>query len=243
MPSCSILAAKDAERLVQIATERFDAGTGPRLDVIRTGADRARATSEAEAARLLVSAAGARLGPWIGAPADDELTASGKPGYSEDMPFSIAKLEERLSDHPTLHRDRAEVMAATTHIQSEERLRWPTVTPEVAVNQFDPTLPGPDFILGLSFDLPVLNLRAGATARARAQRALAETASDADRRRLLAEMLDAYRRTQGASLRLRALREQVLPSMQEARDMTEEGYRAGRVDSHSSPRGPASPPR
>lgn len=224
------LAATDADRLFQIANERFDAGTGPRLDVIRTKADRARAAAEADATRRLVWAAAARLAPWIGAPPDDELTATGKPGYPEDLSLTIGKLEERLSDHPTLHRDRAQVTAAALHLQNEERLRWPMVTPQFTLNQFDPTLPGPDFIVGLSLDLPVLNLRGGATARARAQRAFAETATSADERRLHAELIDAYRRTEGASVRLRALREQVLPSMQEARDMTEEGYRSGRID-------------
>ncbi len=33
-------AAEDADRLAKIARERFAAGTGPRVDVIRTGADR-----------------------------------------------------------------------------------------------------------------------------------------------------------------------------------------------------------
>jgi cobalt-zinc-cadmium efflux system outer membrane protein len=224
------LGAQDADRLFQIANERFASGTGPRLDVVRTGADRARARSEADAARGLVSAAAARLAPWIGAPPDDELTATGRPGYPEDLSFSIGQLEGGLSEHPSLHRDRALVMAATRHVQNQERLRWPTVTPELTVNQGDPTLPGTDVIVGLSLDLPVLSLRAGATARARAERALAETATSADRRRLLSELLDACRRMEGAGVKLRALREHVLPAMEEARDMTEEGYRSGRVD-------------
>ncbi|HEX3697998.1 MAG TPA: TolC family protein [Polyangia bacterium] len=225
------LAAKDADRLFQIASEKFDAGTGPRLDVIRTKADWARAASEAEAGLHLAGAAAARLAPWIGAPPDETITATGLPSYPDALlAFTAPNLEDRLSDHPTLHRDKALVTAATLHIQNEERLRWPTVTPQFTVNQFDPTLPGPDFIVGLSFDLPVLSLRGGAIARAQAQRALAEMTVTADERRLRAELLDAYRRTEGARVRLRALREQVLPSMKEARDMTEEGYRSGRVD-------------
>src|SRR5207245_11180007 len=41
---------------------------------------------------------------------------------------------------------------------------------------------------------------------------------------------DADRRTEGAVGRARALRTAVLPAIEEARRMTEEGYRAGRVD-------------
>jgi cobalt-zinc-cadmium efflux system outer membrane protein len=224
------IGAEDADRLFQIARTKFNAGTGPRLDVVRTNADRARSAAEAEAAQRLMAGAGARLGPWIGAAPDAELVASGVPGYPSDGLPHIENLELRLVDHPAMRRDRAQVTGAVLHVESEQRQRWPTVTPQIALNQFDPTLPGPDLILGLAFDVPVLDLRGGAIARAQAQRALAEMASAADERRLRADLLDAYRRAEAAAANLRALREQVLPSTKEARDMTEDGYRSGRVD-------------
>jgi cobalt-zinc-cadmium efflux system outer membrane protein len=223
-------AAQDSERLFQIASEKFDAGTGPRLDVIRTKGDRARSAAEAEAARRLVSAAAARLAPWIGASPGGDLTATGTPGYPANVSVTIERLEQRLSDHPTLRRDRAEVIAAQARIQSEQRLRAPMVSPQLTVNQFDPTLPGPDVIIGLSLDLPVLSLRGGAIARAQARRTLAELVAAVDERRLHADLLDAYRRTEGANAKLHAFRELVLPALKEARTMTEEGYQLGRVD-------------
>jgi cobalt-zinc-cadmium efflux system outer membrane protein len=224
------LAAQDAERLLQIANERFAAGTGPRLDVVRTRADGARATADVEAARRLVGAAAARLAPWIGARAGDDLAATGRPGFPEGLALALPRLEQGLADHATLRRDRAEVTAADRHVASERRLRWPMLTPQLTVNHGDPTLPGTDVIAGLAFELPVLSLRRGAIARAEAQRTLAHVNARADAQRLQAELLDAYRRTQGARRKLEALREQVLPAMQEARDMTEEGYRSGRID-------------
>ena len=224
------LAAQDAERLFQIASEKFDAGTGPRLDVVRTRGDRARSAAEAETARSLVSAAAARLAPWIGADPGAELVATGSPGFPPNVPLAVESLEQRLSDHPALRRDRAQAKAANFHMQNERRLRAPILIPQLSVNQFDPTLPGPDVIIGLSFDLPVLSLRGGAIARAQAQRAFAEMAAVVDERRLHADLLDACRRTEGANAKLHAFREQVLPAMKEARAMTEEGYRLGRVD-------------
>ena len=223
-------AAQDSERLFQIASEKFAAGTGPRLDVIRTKGDRARSAAEAEAARNLVSAAAARLAPWIGAAPGGDLTATGTPGYPANVSVTIERLEQRLSDHPTLRRDRAEVIAAQARMQSEQRLRAPMVSPQLTVNQFDPTLPGPDVIIGLSLDIPVLNLRGGAIARAQARRTLAELVAAVDERRLHADLLDAYRRTEGANAKLHAFRELVLPALKEARTMTEEGYQLGRVD-------------
>jgi outer membrane protein TolC len=178
---------------------------------------------------LAVAAAAARLALWIGADTNAELTASGKPGYAMDL-APLEAIGLRIPEHPELYRDRAQVLAADAHIQSEQRLRWPMVSPQVTVNQFDPAFSGTDVIVGLSFDLPVLNLRGPAIARAREQRALAEATASVDERRLRSDLLDAYRRTEGASALLKALGEEALPSMEEAKKMTEEGYQIGRVD-------------
>src|SRR5262249_5678183 len=59
-------ALEEADRLLGMARERFEAGSAPRLDVIRTGADQARARAESKSAAGLVAAAAARLAPWIG---------------------------------------------------------------------------------------------------------------------------------------------------------------------------------
>jgi cobalt-zinc-cadmium efflux system outer membrane protein len=224
------LAATDARRLFQIASDKFDAGTGPRLDVVRSKADSARSAAEADDVRRLTAAAAARLSPWIGVPSDVELRAAGASGYSPDLLLAIDQLDQQLAEHPALRRDRAQVTAADLHVQEEQRLRWPMVSPQIAVNLSDPTLPGTDIILGLALDVPLLNLRAGPIDRARAQRALAEQTVSADFAKLRADLRDSFRRAEGAAAKLRVLRDDVVPSSQEARDMTEDGYRSGRVD-------------
>jgi outer membrane protein, heavy metal efflux system len=220
--------AEAAARVLEIAEQRLDAGTGPRLDVLRSRVDRGRAAAEAEAARDLTAAAAARLAPWLGESPDAALTASGAPAYPED---SLAALDARRAGaHPVLRRDLAQVEAAGRHLAHEQGLRWPVVSPQVSFNAFDPTLPGPDLIAGLSFEVPLLSLRGGAIARAEAQRSLAELTAAADARRLDALLLDAVARTRSASLRLRALRDEVLPGIDEVRALTEVAYRSGRVD-------------
>src|SRR5262249_47793012 len=67
-------------------------------------------------------------------------------------------------------------------------------------------------------------------ARADAQRRLAEAALTQDGRRLEVELADACRRAEAAAVRLRALKDEVLPSMKEAYEMTDEGFRSGRID-------------
>ena len=139
-------------------------------------------------------------------------------------------LQHGLVDHPTLRRDQAQVMAAMAHVRAEQRLRWPTLVAELTVNFRDPTLPGTDVIGGLSFEPPVLNLRGGAIARARAEQRLAESTTAVDVFRLKAALVDAFGRASGAETRARVLATEVLPSLEEVRRMTEEGYRDGRVD-------------
>ena len=69
----------ETDRLAGIAKERFAAGSAPRLDVVRTGADQARARAEARAAEMNVAAAAARLEVWLGATGGALLRPSGAP--------------------------------------------------------------------------------------------------------------------------------------------------------------------
>jgi cobalt-zinc-cadmium efflux system outer membrane protein len=222
-------AATDAARVADIARERFAAGSAPRVDEVRTRGERARAHAEAAAALTVVAGASARLAVWLGATPATPWRAAGVEVLGP-LPAESEAFEQLASQHPTLRRDRAQTEAAKRHVRAEQRLRWPVVTAQVSVAQNDPTLPATDVAAGLSFEAPVLSLRGGAIARARAEQALAQASTDIDLRRLAAQLDDAYRASDGAALRARALEEEVLPALEEARRMTEDGYRDGRVD-------------
>jgi len=220
--------AGDAARVAGIAHDRFAAGSGPRLDEVRTTGERARTRAEADAAALAIPAASARLEVWLGS-VPGGWRADGAPALGP-LPDEGQALRQLLEQHPALRRDRAQAMAAAQHVRAEQRARWPVVTAQLAVAQDDPTTPGTDVIGGLSFEAPVLNLRGGAIARARAEQSLAELTADIDLRRLTAQLGDAYRQSEAAALRARALADDVLPSLEEALRMTEGGYRDGRLD-------------
>jgi cobalt-zinc-cadmium efflux system outer membrane protein len=222
-------AAAETDRLAGIAKERFAAGSAPRLDVVRTGADQARARAEARAAGMNVAAAAARLEVWLGATGGPLLRPSGAPDLGP-LPSEQSLRQQVLAHHPALARDRAQVTAAAAHVRAEERLRWPIVNLELTVSQGDPTLSGTDVIGGISFEAPVLSQRRGAIGRARAEQTLAETTNELDRRRLSADLADGCAQANAAELRARALALEVLPALEETRRMTEEGYRDGRVD-------------
>ena len=135
-----------------------------------------------------------------------------------------------MAEHPILRWDRARIAAGAAHVRAEQRARWPTVTGDLTVNWHDPTLPATDVIAGIAFDAPVLSLRGGAIARARAEQKLAETTAETEQRRLAAALVDALGRAGGAGERSRTLATAVLPALDQAWRMNEEGYRDGRVD-------------
>ena len=148
------IAAADADRLAGIASERFGAGSAPRLDVVRTGADRARARAEARATGMNVAAAAARLGIWLGATESTLLCSAGAP-ESRSPAARRSCARTRNGPAPCARENRARITAANAHVRAEERLRWPIVNLQLTVAQGDPTLPGTDVIGGLSFEAPV----------------------------------------------------------------------------------------
>ena len=228
--------AADAKRLLDIAAERFQSGSAPRLDVVRATADEARARADSEGAQRLVAAAGARLAVWLAKDPTAAPEVTGTPGVPAALPPLIA-LEASVEGHPAAARDRAQQISADAQLTLERRLRFPIVSAQLTVNQGDPTLPrdgngnpATDIIGGASFDLPLLNQRGGFIKRAKAQRTLADAQLAIDIAHLRAEIADAYHRTEAAAARSRELAEHALPAMEDARTMTEESYRAGRVD-------------
>ncbi len=219
-----VIAASDAQRVLDVAREKFDAGTGAKVDLLRTRADQARAAADADAATHDVAAASTRLAVLLGA--ESSLIAAGEPGYGE-LP---GELTLGLADHPALVRDREAVSAAEAHLVAERRQRWPMLNAQFAVNQFDPSYSGQEFVFGLSFDLPVLSLRGGAIARASAQQQIAEATLTLEEKRLRSEMGEAWQRVLASAAQRLALKTQVLPDLEETRALTEEGYRLGRLE-------------
>jgi cobalt-zinc-cadmium efflux system outer membrane protein len=224
-------AATDTERVATIADEKFKAGSAPRVEVLRTAADRERARADAAFAAASVPAAAARLTIAIGGAGADgsAWTASGKPELAL-ADTGLATLQRGVADHPIVRWERARIAAGAARVRAEQRARWPIVTADVTVNWRDPTLPATDVIGGLSLEAPVLSLRRGAIARAQAEQRLAQTTADLEQRRLAASLADALGRASGAGERARTLASSVLPALEEAWRMYEEGYRDGRVD-------------
>ncbi|MFT3837037.1 MAG: TolC family protein [Myxococcaceae bacterium] len=224
-------AATDAERLASVAKERFDAGSAPRVDVVRAHAALVQAKADSATQSAAVGAAGARLESWLGRSAGG-WRPDGEAKFPARPP-ELSSLLDQMDSHPALRHDAERVAAAAAHLRAERRQRVPTVAAQVTVSAFDPTLPvpgRPDVIGGLSVDLPLFDQRQGLIARAEAEQRLAVEQSSGDRVRFEAQAKDAFVRAAAASARVTSFESEVVPSVQQARTMTEEAYRDGRVD-------------
>jgi cobalt-zinc-cadmium efflux system outer membrane protein len=222
-------AVADAARLASMTQERTDAGASPRVDALRSGADLARARADATQAHELVAAAALRLAGALALDVEGPLSAEGVATFSEGT-LQLESLFSSSEQHPALGREREHLRAAELHLEAERRQRWPLVTPQVSLNQFDPSFSGPDFIFGLSVELPVLSQRSGPVGRATAQQHLAQTSLALQRRALRTALQEGARRATGAHARVLALRAEVLPALEETRKLTDEGYQAGYFD-------------
>ena len=170
-----------------------------------------------------------RLAVWLGPDTPGTLRAAG-PIDLGPLPSGPEAMKQLYARHPALRRDRAQADAAAARVRAEQRSRWPVVTANLAVAAGDPTLPGTDVLAGVSFDPPLLNQRKGPIARARAEQTLADWTTEIELRRLAADLIAGYQQSESAAARARTLTDEVIPALEKARQMTEEGYRDGRVD-------------
>ncbi len=216
-------------RLEQIATERFDAGASPRIDVLRTHADAVRATVDLAARARAVDAARERLLGVLGRSPSTSAPISTAGDPASGVP-ALARLEAQLDEHPRARRASEAVHAASAVIEREDRARWPLVGLELGSNQFYVAGNGPDAHVALAFNVPLFDLDAPSVRRAEAQRDVAVADGETVARDLLATLRSAHALATAADARADALLGEVQPAMNEAAELAVASYEEGRLD-------------
>ena len=207
--------------LARIARVMVDVGREPPLRSLRAEAALAKAEAEREAARGTALAARRALAVlWnsdeavlvpaetVGIPAPD--------GAFDPSALSLAQA-------------RREVDLAQAEVASQRALGRSDPTVSLGVRRFAESR-GTAVLAGISMPLGLKNANRGniAASQARALAAMAEARiAEADLRQ---DYFAARTEYDAARLRATTLREQSLPSAQEALDLVERGYRAGRFD-------------
>jgi cobalt-zinc-cadmium efflux system outer membrane protein len=219
------------DALARAIDELVDAGRRPRMDALSARAEFEAARSDEETARRSLVAArvqfAARLG--IVARTDADLPdVAGEPPAIAASPQ--ADLSRAGSHPPAVEVLDARARAAAADVRFEERARIPTPTLLFGSYLFRATNPPTDFFVGLGFELPIFNQRGPLIAAAHAREAAARAESDALAMQLRADARSAAEQLEAARSRAETMNHIVLPAANEAADLAQESYRAGRLD-------------
>ena len=220
-------AAAVTRRLEAAVLGRVELGAAPEVEGLRVRAERLRADADADEAAQLVDAAGSALGRWVGIPDGRALRAKGDPVAPEAAP-ALVSLLGRVGAAPSVRREDFDARAGEAHAATERALVRPTLALDIGFDYGDPTLLGAtNYRAQLAMDLPLFNQRGAFIERELRSAQVARTRSDAERKKLTADLASAYRTFEAVSARRKALEEGVVPAAEAAASATEESYKLG----------------
>jgi cobalt-zinc-cadmium efflux system outer membrane protein len=214
------------ERAVAAVERRVRAGRAPRAELMRAGAELATERLARDDVTHEQSVAYHKLaGQW------GETTPSFArvEGTLLTLP-SIAPFDQlaaRIEKNPELARLVSQQRIAEAQVDLAEARRWPTLTPSIGGRHFEDS---GDWALvaGLKVPLPLFDRNQGRVAESRAALARVRADSEAERVRVHTALYEIYQEAQHSVHRAEALREEVIPRLEEAVDETQKGYAQGR---------------
>jgi outer membrane protein TolC len=222
-----------ARRIADMAREKFEVGTGTRLDERQAALVHVRALQDVSDRRAVARVARLELARQLGAHADD----LGEIGDALVRVGVTPALGDLLAGsralHPELRALDAERDAALARAHAARADRRPMPTLDVGLELLDPsTCNATSRCIGpraaLSFELPVLNLNGGPIARAEAEARLAELKAAAATVRIESAIRAAYENFTAATARARFFDSAYVPAALEVEAMAREGFAVGR---------------
>lgn len=217
-------------RLVEAVRDLNAQGQRPRLDLVSATGELAAARADEEAARHALTAARALLAAAVGTP-DNEAPPDiegDPPGADDDTPLATAVAT--AAGNPAVDVFRARAASARADEALEQRLRIPTPSLQVWAYLLRVSNPPADVYVGLTFELPIFNQRGPLIERARARELTARADADATEAQLRAQTRAAWALFQAERSRAEIHTREVVPAADEAADLAQEAYRAGRLD-------------
>jgi len=212
------------EQAVRAATERFQAGASPRLEVLRA---QSRATTQAvERQRVESDLAVARQDlalSWGAVTASFDSLISPEPA----LPGDIADWRSRLPSHPEQARASATEALAAARVRAASADRIPDLTLSGGVRRLE-EIPGTGFLVGVEVPLPLWNQGNGDLTAARRELEASVAERRATEQRLRVAVATATERLRATVAAYDTLRLHVRPARQQIVDELLRGYRAGR---------------
>lgn len=212
------------DQAIRAATERFQAGASPRLEILRAqsrattlAVERHRAESELAVARQeLALNWGATSATFDSLVAPELVT-----------PGDYAGRQPRLSEHPALTRAAAAEALASARVRAAAAARRPDLTLSAGVRRLE-EIPGTGFVVGAEVPLPVWNRGHGGVTAAQRESEAAAAERRATAQRLQVALAGATARVRTATAVYDTLRLRVRPARAQIVEELLRGYRSGR---------------
>jgi outer membrane protein, heavy metal efflux system len=217
-----------AERVKNVAEERFKVGDVPRLDVLQAGLGLARAQAEADLARSARVSALADLNAVLNQPPGQAVAIVGDLAGAPAVPdFQGAMTLAGTSNIAILSAEReAAVEGRRLDLIRAERIPTPTVTFGLPMNAPDEFSVGKS--LGVAMTVPLFNRSQGEIAQSQATIDQLRATRDAAHRVVESQVFAALARIEAERQQVDAYRTRVVPAAEELTALAEESYKAGR---------------
>ena len=220
---------KLAERLKQIAQQRFEAGAVPQLEVVQAGVEESRAQADLEVARQEEKVALSQFNALLNEPAATGWQLAGR---LEDPPpaWSVEELVQRAyaANAELQHLAQEEkVEASRRGLLKAERI--PNLDLEYGLDFNAPH----DFRVGprsqVTLMLPIFSRNQGEIAQSLANQRVLEAETVAKKRAVAAIVEEAYFDWNAQQTQAGIYRQTLVPAVRQLEGMAEESYRAGKA--------------
>ena len=220
-------------RIADIARERFEVGSGTKLDQRQAELVHVRALQDVSDRKAAARIARLELARQLGVAAEslgevgDPLAQAGGTPSLEDL------LAAARASHPELRAVQAELQAARAREHAARADRRPYPSLELGIEVLDPSTCGStSYCVGprgaIGFDLPILNLNGGPIEKAQAEGRLAMLKAVAIETRVTVGVRAAWEALSAARVRARFFDVEYLPNAVEVETMAREAFSVGR---------------
>jgi outer membrane protein TolC len=222
----SALAAEREAELARITQSRFAAGDASRAE--RVGADAAarRAHARASADRTAIAASSAELAALLGWETTALLHAQGGLPAPGPVP-PLEPLRSRRAGHPDARAALARAEAQAAAAGQAHKGIWPALSLDLESRIDDPTLPGNDYRVGLTLELPIFGKTGASTTAAEARRAAALAEREQTLSGLDGALVAAHRRFEAARALALELERDAVPAQRDAAALARAAFREG----------------
>jgi cobalt-zinc-cadmium efflux system outer membrane protein len=213
-----------AERLVETARARKQAGDAAELEVNLAEGELSRARSGVASARRLVASARTRLATMLGLDSMEGVTVA---GALDDWSFVGIDGGTEVGDRSDVRVARARVSDASADVELADARRWPALSFQVTYAHEESA----DIAFGgLAITLPLFERGQGERAEARAERHRAELEVELTERAASAEVQGAREAYVAAVAAVDEMTGSALPLAIENERMARESYAAGKIE-------------